>query len=562
MLQCSIFTAFLCAPCQNFQHHDALPPKLIGIQASLRSMQTASPATLAPASRKGGIQYLWSAAACGLTTVLTWPVHNALDPVNTVMLFLLTVVLVAARWGRGPAVMAAFLSVGLFDFFFVPPRLSFAVTDIQYVLTFVVMLAVALIIGHLTIGLRQRADEAVVVANRSRALYNLASHLAGALSVEQVREHSAGFAYDQLAADLHLLVPDSNDALQGVTPADSTLLAHAQPEVARILKMVYQDNKGITSHQVSADGSLMVVLPLPGSTRSRGVVVLTHRLPHDRTLENHRPLLEAVASLIGTALERLHFVEVAHHSQLEASAERLRNSILSALSHDVRTPLTSLYGLADTLTLMQPPLPDKAREMSAAIRDQAMRLNRMVSNLLDMARLQSGRASGHLPLRREWQPIEEVIGPSIQMLGSSLDRHPVRVQLSPGLPMVYIDAVLLERVFANLIENASKYSPPDTAIRILADFHQAQLRVRIYNDGSGFPPDKLNHVFDLFERGLPESNIPGVGLGLAICQAIIEAHGGHIQAINPPEGGALVEFDLPLGTPPTIEPEAAREGGA
>lgn len=525
-------------------------------------MQDASPALTpdtVPATPAKGIRYAGSALACGLTTALTWPVHNVLDPVNTVMLFLLTVVLVATRWGRGPAVMASFLSVGLFDFFYVPPRWSFAVSDIQYLLTFAVMLTVALIIGHLTIGLRQRADEAQQVASRSRALYNLASHLAGSLSVDQVREHTARFAQAHLQAKLYLLVPDAHNRLSPATSSDTPMLDTHNPELTRVIQIVYQDNKGITTHQVSSDGTLIALLPLTGSTRSRGVLVMTPSHKQDHTLEAQRPLLEAVASLVATSLERLHFVDVAHHSQLETTAERLRNSILSALSHDIRTPLTSLFGLADALTLMQPPLPDKAQEMAAAIRDQAMRLHRMVSNLLDMARLQSGKASGQLPLRLEWQPIEEVIGASIQMLGTSLDRHPVRVHLPASLPLVQIDAVLMERVFANLLENASKYSPLDTDIQVEGHVDGPHLLITVSNAGPGFPPDKLSEVFGMFERGLTESCIPGVGLGLAICQAIVEAHGGRIEAQNAKGGGALVRFQLPLGTPPTIEPEPTSE---
>lgn len=494
--------------------------------------------------------FLWSTGACALTTAITWPFHTILDPANTVMLFLLTVVLVATRWGRGPAVWAAFLSVGLFDFFYVPPRWSFAVSDIQYLLTFAVMLAVALIIGHLTIGLRLRADEAQQVAQRSDALYKLASRLAGSLSIEQVCDISTEFVKTQLHAQLTLITPVSDEALR---PAESNAA------LQRAIQVVYHEGKAITSHQLSANGSVLAVLPLTGSTRSRGVILLSPMDHDEHTLVTQKPLTEAVASLIATSLERLHFVDVAHASQLETSAERLRNSILSALSHDIRTPLTSLYGLADAMTVMQPPLSVKAQEMATAMRDQSMRLHNMVTNLLDMARLQSGMAAGQLPLRLEWQPIEEVIGASIQMLGTALAHHPVQVRLAPDLQLVHIDAVLMERVFANLLENASKYSPPHSTIEILGDQVDGQLIMRVQNPGAGFPPDKLDMVFDLFERGLTESNIPGVGLGLAICKAIVEAHGGHIRALNPASGGAMVQFEIPLGSPPSVEPEAMPE---
>ncbi|MES2089637.1 MAG: DUF4118 domain-containing protein, partial [Pseudomonadota bacterium] len=335
--------------------------------------------------------YLLAMAACGLTTALTLPLHDWLDPVNTVMLFLLTVVLIATRWGRGPAVLASFLSVGLFDFFYVPPRWSFAVSDIQYLLTFAVMLTVALIIGHLTIGLRQRAQEAQQSAQRSSALYSLASSLAGALSIEHACDATQRFMHEQLQATLSLLVPGPQEhlvpALADQAPLDSTVLLVAQS--------VYLDHKGVTSHQLGDDGGTHSILSLAGSTRCRGVMIVSTSKPQAQSLASQRPLLEAVASLLATSLERLHFVDVAHRTQLEMNDARLRNSILSALSHDIRTPLTSLFGLADALTVMQPPLPAQAHDMADAIRDQAMRLHRMVSNLLDMGRLQDGRFAVH-----------------------------------------------------------------------------------------------------------------------------------------------------------------------
>jgi two-component system sensor histidine kinase KdpD len=504
--------------------------------------------------------YALAGGACSLTTALTLPLHDWLDPVNTVMLFLLTVVLTAARLGRGPAVLASFLSVALFDFFYVPPRWSFAVSNAQYLLTFAVMLTVALVIGHLTIGLRQRASESQQSADRSNALYALARSLAGSLTVEHVVDLTTRFVGEQLHADTRLLlpsptcIPGQQSQLEDAVPSAAAL----PTDLSLVAQAVYRDQHGITSQQFGDQGETHAILPLPGSTRCRGVLIISapHRGGGSRQLEAQRPLLDAVCSLVATSLERLHFVAVAHQTQLEMSDERLRGSILSALSHDIRTPLTSLFGLADALTLMQPPLPPAAQDMAGAMRDQAMRLHRMVSNLLDMARLQSGQQAGHLQLRREWQPMEEVIGASIQLLGRSLDAQQVKVQQPPDLPLMSIDAVLMERVFGNLLENASKYGPPHADIQVRLQLVPGHLQVSVCNEGAGFPPGKLQEVFGVFERGTQESSIPGIGLGLAICRAIVEAHGGRIEALNPAQGGAEVRFTLPLGTPPTIEPEA------
>ncbi|MGQ0597742.1 DUF4118 domain-containing protein [Aquabacterium sp.] len=509
-----------------------------------------SPLT-SPARHATWPEYLLAIAACGLTTAITIPLHDWLEPVNTVMLFLLTVVLIATRLGRGPAVLASFLSVGLFDFFYVPPRWSFAVSDAQYLLTFAVMLVVALVISQLTISLRLRAHEAQQAAQRSDALYSLASHLAGALEVEQVCDATQHFTQNQLHSSMRLMLPGHGDELAPALPTQAPL----STTMALMALAVYRDYKGHGAQHAGDDEQLHVLLPLAGSTRARGVLIISTSHAKAQQLDTQRTLLDALASLVATSLERLHFVNVAHQTQLEMNDERLRGSILSALSHDIRTPLTSLFGLADTLTLMQPPLPAPAQDMASAIRDQAMRLHSMVSNLLDMARLQSGQQAGQLPLRLEWQPIEEVIGASIQLLGHSLHGHRITVQLPDKLPLIAIDAVLMERVFGNLLENASKYAPPGTDIHVQAQTSPGQMQISVRNAGAGFPADKLSHVFEVFERGQPESTIPGVGLGLSICRVIVEAHGGHIEALNPPEGGAEVCFTLPLGTPPTIEPE-------
>lgn len=522
----------------------------------------------APTSQPTGSHwhYPLAAVACGVTALITLPLHDWLEPVNAVMLFLLTVVLVAARLGRGPAVMASFLSVGLFDFFYVPPRFSFAVSDIQHLLTFAVMLTVALIIGHLAIGMRQRAEEAHQAARRAQALHALAHQLAGALTADQVLHHLQGFVQDQLGANLHLWQPGLDNGLvllQGkgkVAPAPT-------PSLILLARSMAQDSAHPHARHVQGDDGAHthhVLLPLTGSTRNRGVMMVS--LPASAEppatgaqaiLRQHTAMLDAVSALAATALERLHFVDVAHQTELDVRTERLRNAILSALSHDVRTPLTALVGMAETLSLLQPPLSPPAQEMAEALRGQALRLHEMVSKLLDMARLQASLQghSSHLPLRLAWQPVEEVIGASIQLLGTALARHRVVVDLPPDLPLVQLDAVLMERVFGNLLDNAAKYAPPGTDIRITLVAEADHLLVRLRNAGSGFPPARLQEVFALFERGEPEGHVPGMGLGLAICKVIVEAHGGHIEARNPADGGAEVCMRLPLGTPPTIEPE-------
>ena len=239
-------------------------------------------------------------------------------------------------------------------------------------------------------------------------------------------------------------------------------------------------------------------------------------------------------------------------SALEIQSERLRSGILAALSHDVRTPLTALYGLADTLASDRSLAATAMHETAIALRDQAMLLNGMVTNLLDMARMQAG----HVSLKREWQPLDEVIGASIHFAAPALKLRRVNVSLAADLPLVNIDAVLIERVLCNLLENAAKYSPEASGIVLTAHAATAHVEVSISNAGKGFPADRLEQVFTLFERGEQDGLSSGMGVGLAICRAIVEAHGGHIGASNPVAGGACVSFTLPRGTPPEIELDA------
>ena len=482
--------------------------------------------------------------ACAGTTVLALPLSGLLDLANMVMLFLLTVLLVAVSLGRNAAVLAAVLSVLLFDVFFVPPRFSLAVSNIQYIVTFAVMLATALITGQLAAGLKQKAGEALFRERQIRALYETASHLAGALAIEQVGEIARTFVRQQFNAEAVLFLADALPPAENVRP-------RVEPHLA---SMAMESGQPVRNDGVAASGFASIYLPLRAQMQVRGVLALGFpEAPADTRGPENIALLEALASLIAIAVERLHYVEVAQATQLTMVTERLRSSILSALSHDLRTPLTALVGLAESLSLIRPPLPQAALDTAESLHEQASRLAGLVANLLDMARLNAGGVS----LRREWQPLEEVIGSSIKLLGSALSEHPVRVSLAADLPLLAFDAVLLERVFCNLLENAVKYSPGASVIEILARQQECFVEVSVCDHGGGFPADGCDRLFDMFVRGQTVSGKPGTGLGLAICRTIIEAHGGGIRAANRAAGGACVSFTLPVGTPPVLEEETA-----
>jgi two-component system sensor histidine kinase KdpD len=487
--------------------------------------------------------YAASLAACFAVALLAMPLTRYFDPANIVMLFLLAVVVVGVRLGRGPAVLAAFSSVAMFDFFFVPPQFSFTVSDAQYLLTFFVMLSVAVIIGQLTAGLRQQAKLALSRETRTRALYETARELAGVTSVDAAVERVNRFVRDTLDAESAVFLQNTAGALTPAGSADPSLLATID---GSLLELALVDD----AYADLDTRELMAYFRIPTLSGRRCVLVVSFRSGADATgLQEQHALLEAVASLAASVLDRLYYVEAAGKAQLDMQTERLRSSILSALSHDVRTPLTVLTGLADSLTLARPAPAAQHIELAAAIRDQAMRLSGLVSNLLDMARLNAG----DIRLRREWQPIEEVIGSSIKLLGPGLLGRRVRVRLPRDLPLVEIDAILMERVLCNLLENAAKYSP-DGEIEINAMVNADTITVAVRDEGPGVG-DVSKNIFDMFVRGEKESSKPGLGLGLAICRAIVEAHGGTIDASNRASGGACFAFTLPRGTPPSVQIE-------
>lgn len=507
---------------------------------------------VAPATRRSvWPRYVGAMALCVAVAVLVTPLRDTLELTNIAMLFLLAVVGAAFRWGRGPAVLAVVLSVALFDFFFVPPRLTFAVSDVQYLVTFAVMLVVGLTIGQSMAQLRYQARIAGHREQRIRNLYQMARDLAVALSDAQVTEIAERVLTATFRASVGTLLPDTH----------GKLTAPAQPGAPQVDMAIAQwcfdrgEPAGIGTHTLPA--AAVAYLPLKAPAGVRGVLAVqpdNRRLLH---IPEQRRLLETHATLIAMALERLHFATQVHETRLGVESERLRNSLLAALSHDLRTPLTALVGLADTLTLQLQAAHAPESETAAAIRDQALRTGYMVDNLLEMARLQSGTVTP----RRDWLVLEEVIGAAARALEPALVDHPLRTGLSADLPLVRGDAVMLERVLVNLLDNAVKYTPPGTPIGINAAVLGDVLDVTVWDEGPGLPPGQEQMLFERFARGKSESAIAGVGLGLAICQAIVAAHGGHIRAENRPGGGARFVFTLPLAPPPAAPEETVPSTG-
>jgi two-component system sensor histidine kinase KdpD len=436
--------------------------------------------------------------------------------------------------------------VASFDFLFVPPRFSFTVSDLQYLVTFGAMLAVGLLTGHLAAGLRFQARVSTHREARARALYEYARELTGVLQTEQIFEITQRFLQRAFRARVTLMLPDGDGRLQ--VEADAGV-------DAGIAQWAFDHAERAGFGTDTLPSSPVFYLPLIAPMRTRGVLALQ---PEDRRwllVPEQRRQLDTFAALAAIALERVHYIEVAQGALVQIESERLRNSLLSALSHDLRTPLTSLVGLAESLAMSKPELAPAQLDMARSLQEETLRMSALVANLLDMARIESGAVQ----LNLQWQSLEEVAGSALRASRSLLARHQVATRLPAALPLVRYDAMLIERVLCNLLENAAKYTPAGSTITIAAAVPGGQdshITVSVSDNGPGLPPGQETAVFDKFTRGERESAKPGVGLGLAICRAIVHAHGGTIRAARAEQGGAAIEFTLPLGIPPAMPEES------
>jgi len=494
--------------------------------------------------------YLWATVSCAVTTALASWLIAYLHPANVIMLYLVGVMIVAVRYGRSASALASIMSVLAFDFFFVAPRFSISVSDAQYLITLLVMLAVSLFISSLASRMRHQANVAMLREARAGNLYMLGKELAAVLTLEQILEIGRRHLGAVFGAKTAFCLPDSGENVRVAAPEEHD--AHALQDVdLGVAQWVYDNDQAAGRGTATLPAAQALYLPLNATMRTRGVLAFVAEDPLQLALPENRQMLEIFCSQIAMAIERLHYAEVAQDALVTMESERLRNSLLSAISHDLRTPLTSLVGSAEALA-RQPSLGADEREMAVTISEQSQRMSGLVENLLDMARLQSGG----ITLNRQWNSIEEVVGTALRLLNKTLGERRVETHLPADLPLVRFDAVLIERVFANLIENAVKYAPAGEIIVVDARANAGMMEISVIDRGPGFPAGMEERAFEKFTRGDTESSTPGVGLGLAICRAIIDAHGGAIRALPGDAGrGARVCFTLPLDKPPALPEE-------
>jgi two-component system sensor histidine kinase KdpD len=504
-------------------------------------------------TRKKGyyLGYIWAIVVTLSSALLAHLTFGKFELANLIMFFLLGVVFIATRFGRGPSILASFLGVAIFDFFFVRPYLSFSVSDSQYLVTFLAMLTVGVVISNLTANVRSQAKVAAHRERRATVLYAMSKDLATSRNEDEIVRTAVRHLHSEFGSLNVILFPDPNGLI--VYPKDPGMRESLHDADLSVAQWVLDNNEiaGQGTHTLA--GAEATYFPLSNGESVVGVLVLLPVNLRRIFLPEQQKLLDTFLQQIAQAITRVRLAEQARKTQLDMEAERLRNSLLSSISHDLRTPLATIVGSASTLVEEHKALKAEDKlELNRAIYDEAQRMSSLVNNILDMARLDAGA----VVLNKQWYPLDEIIGVVLTRLQKRLAGRPVTVKLPPGTPMIYVDTVMIEQVLINLLENVLRYTPELSPVEIIGEASNFAVKISVADQGPGIPVGLENQLFEKFYRVQCETAQSGVGLGLAICRAIIEAHGGSIQAQNRPTGGAVFSFMIPLDyAPPMLGPE-------
>lgn len=481
------------------------------------------------------------AASLGVMAAFTlagYLLQSVVHPTDQALLYIIGGLLVAARMGRGPSILYAVLSPACFNFFFIAPLYTFEMYDRSYWMTLLVMLATSMVITSFATRLRLQAMISRRREQHTSTLYALTRTLASTRGQKNMAEVTAKHIGDVMGVAVTVWLPDGPEHL---APAVGALPERDYVKELAVLQWCF-GNKRRAGHDTdtmpSAEG---LYLPLLASSGILGVLGLF--LPENRHFTTEEiSSLETLASLLASALERAYAAEKAEVSKVEAESEKLRNILLSTVSHDLRTPLATITGASSSIAVDDSKLSaETIRELGRSIHSEAERLSRIVTNLLDVTSLESGTIKLNL------QPyfIEEVIGSALTRLEKHLEGRKLVTQAEPHLPMVEIDGLLIEQVITNLLENAVKYTQVGSIIEVSASYMAGKLRISVADNGPGIPSGDEQRIFDKFYTTAHHKAQKGTGLGLSICQGVVRAHGGDIWVLGRPEGGAVFSFTLP-----------------
>jgi two-component system sensor histidine kinase KdpD len=484
-------------------------------------------------------RYLWGLMLVGAATGLSALIAPYISPTNLVVIFLLAVVLAAFYLGRGPAILTSILGVAAFDYFFVPPFLTLAISDTEYVLTFLGLLAVGLVISQLTALVREQAEAAKQREVQTVALYELGRDLTETSRLEAVTQTAIAHVGQTLGWEVAIFLPVAGAlkayaASQGLSVSDDGLA---------VAEWTFEHSQPSGRGTDTLPASSMRYQPLKTMRGGVGVLGIKPATPDRFLTRDQLRTLDAFSNQIALAIERARLAEQTRQTEMLEITDKLQNALLNSISHDLRTPLVSITGALSSLTDDQVTLDESARQsLIETASEEAARLNRLVGNLLDMTRLESGA----MRVKRDACDLKDLLGASLEELGARLDGRSVTAVVPDDLPLVSMDFVLIERVLVNVIDNGLKYSPPGSPIEIQARMAGAFVEIMVADRGVGIPVEDLARIFDKFYRVQRPGNASGTGLGLAICKGIVDAHGGFISAENRPGGGTIITIALPV----------------
>lgn len=488
--------------------------------------------------------------AVGFATLASAALFGRTNLSNVTVGYVLCIVLVSLFYGYGPALLAAVLSALLLDLGFTAPYWQLTISNPREATTVVVMFVAGVIIASLTKRVREQAKMAEQREFATALLYAMSRDLVDAVGADATRRVAVRHLYEAFGTPVALMLPDSNGALMNAASGPSVFELNTVDQ--QVVDWAWRQERAAGWGTEMFPGADSRFLLLRGSRGKVGLLGIK-RDKRRHVDPSQLQLLGTYAAQVGSALERVQLADAARRAEVEIETERLRSSLLSSVSHDLRTPLGVITGATGTLLQHEQYLaPEVRKDLLQSAHEEAERLNRLVGNLLDMTKL----SSGTLRPNKEWHPLDEVVGVALDRVEPRLDGREVTVVLPSDLPPLPMDAVLIGQVLINLLENAIKYTPRGTPFEISARTTTGAVEIAIADRGPGVPIGERAHIFDKFYRIQPNRSDGGAGLGLAICRGIVESHGGRIWVDDRDGGGAVFRLSLPLGDPPAIDDPA------
>ncbi len=485
------------------------------------------------------LRYLYSLSLVAAASVFTELVTPEFSPTNLIMIYLLVVVLAAVYLGRGPAILASVTGVLVFDFFFVPPQYTLSVADTEYLLSLIGFLIVGVVISYMAAKAREQALSAQMREAETSTLYALSRDLAITNDLDEIYTAVSTHIAQIINGDTIIILSPINSHQVLSSNSESPDLAFDEAVVRWVIDHGKVAGKG-TSHFSQVEGNY---LPLHTAQQTIGVLFVRPRNADETLSSGNSRVLEAFASQVALAIEHSQLAEQSRQMKLLQAAEKLQNALLNSISHDLRTPLVSITGVLSTLEDENTPLEEEDRKsLVSTAREEADRLNRLVGNLLDMTRLESGA----MHIKRELTDIQDLIGAVLGETEKRLGDREIKIDVPDNLPLVSMDFVLIVHAMVNLIDNAIKYSPENSPLEIKTWNQNEEIYIAILDHGVGIPPNDITRIFDKFYRVQRPELVTGTGLGLAISKGIVEAHGGRIWAENRESGGTIFSIELPM----------------